>query len=167
MKFKHIAQVAFQIKDMDAALRFYGQGLGLRQKFALSFNDASQFFQSRSSVPGVSPMNPQVLAYFASMQDLPWIVFLETGEHQFLELFYTYNDRNFFDNRQNAYGYQHLSLEVDDIHTTWAQLAEKGIKPDTEPVIGPDGSGQIWLHDPDGNRIVLTQRIEVQRGSIV
>lgn len=157
MKFKHIAQVAFQVKDMDAVLHFYCQGLGLRQKFVLSFNDASQFFRERAAVPGVSPMSPQALAYFDSMQDLPWIVFLETGEHQFLELFYTYESKSFFENRQNTYGYQHLCLEVDDINATWTQLAENGIATDTEPVSGQDGSWQIWLHDPDGNRIVLVQ----------
>lgn len=160
MKFIHTAQVAFQIKDMDAALRFYCQGLGLKQKFALSFRDASHFFQSRAEAASVSPMNPQVLAYFASMQDLPWIVFLETGEHQFLELFYTHEAKSFFDNRQNAYGYQHLCLEVDDIQATRVQLSENGIATAAEPVTGPDGSWQIWLHDPDGNKIVLVQYAE-------
>ena len=104
-------------------------------------------------------MNPQVLAFFDSMQDLPWIIFLETGEHQFLELFYTHDSKNFFDNRQDSYGYQHLCLEVNDIHTTQIQLAENGIATDTEPLSGSDGSLQIWLKDPDGNQIVLSQYI--------
>ena len=157
MNLMHTAQVAFQIKDMDAALRFYCQGLGLKQKFALSFRDASQFFRSRASIPGVRPMNPQAIDYFASMQDLPWIVFLETGEHQFLELFYTYEAKSFFDNRPISYGYQHLCLEVDDIHATWAQLIEFGIAPVAEPALQPDGSWQIWLNDPEGNLIELIQ----------
>ena len=52
MKFKHTAQVAFQIKDMEAALRFYCQGLGLRQKFARClFAMPASFFRAELHCP--------------------------------------------------------------------------------------------------------------------
>lgn len=158
MKFKHTAQVAFQVKDMAAALRFYCDGLGLKQKFTMKFSDAYGFIKGRAGQDGaLSPQLAGILAYFKSMNDLPWIVFIETGEHQFLELFYTYDEKTMPDSQRPAMGYQHLCLEVDDIRAMRLFVEKNGITPDTDTNLGPDGSWQFWLHDPDGNKIELMQ----------
>jgi catechol 2,3-dioxygenase-like lactoylglutathione lyase family enzyme len=114
---------------MEAALRFYCDGLGLKRKFTMTSLDGTK----------------------------PWIEFLETGEHQFLELFYTDSDMSFLDRQKQTYGYQHLCLEVDDIQAMRTLVESKGIVPDTEDEFGLDYSWQFWLHDPDGNRVELMQ----------
>jgi lactoylglutathione lyase len=52
----------------------------------------------------------------------------------------------------------HLVIQVDDMGTARARLAERGI--DVDEPTSPDGSSDFWtamLTDPDGNRIELVQ----------
>ncbi len=58
---KGIAHLAFQVADMDKAVRFYEDGLGFTQKFILK-DDAGN----------------------------PWIVYLQVASDQFIELFYAH-----------------------------------------------------------------------------
>jgi catechol 2,3-dioxygenase-like lactoylglutathione lyase family enzyme len=158
MKFTHTAQVAFQIIDMAAALRFYCEGLGLKQKFTMSYQDAYTVIKEQAEKAGpLSDQTKRILSFFASRISLPWIVFLETGEHQFLELFYTYDEKQPVASKPTSCGFQHLCLEVDDIQAMLARVKGYGIEPDSAIERGPDRSWQFWLHDPDGNRIVLKQ----------
>jgi len=56
----------------------------------------------------------------------------------------------------NTVGYQHLCIEVDDINQTKNELNAKGIET-TEPYFAMDNAWQIWIEDPDGNRIEMHQ----------
>ncbi len=56
---KGIAHLAFQVTDMERAVRFYDTALGFRRKFTLEDD-----------------------------QKNPWIVYLQVNERQFIELFY-------------------------------------------------------------------------------
>ncbi len=58
---KGIAHLAFQVSDMDLAVRFYEDGLGFKRKFVLN-DDAGK----------------------------PWIVYLQVSDDQFLELFFAH-----------------------------------------------------------------------------
>ncbi len=76
-------------------------------------------------------------------------VYLHAGGRNFIELF--------IDEPTEITGkpsYSHLCLEVDDIHTTVADLRAKGIEV-SDPMMGCDNSWQAWVADPDGNRIEL------------
>lgn len=54
--------------------------------------------------------------------------------------------------------FSHLVIQVEDLHTTVAQLAARGV--DAEAPGSPDGSPDFWtawVTDPDGHRIELVQ----------
>ena len=50
-------------------------------------------------------------------------------------------------------GYLHLSLEVENIQAVREELMQKGITPDSEIKMQADHTYQLWVTDPDGNRI--------------
>jgi lactoylglutathione lyase len=55
-------------------------------------------------------------------------------------------------------GLSHLVIQVEDVHTTVAHLAARGIQ--AEEPGSPDGSADFWtgwVSDPDGYRIELVQ----------
>ncbi|MFH0993738.1 MAG: VOC family protein, partial [bacterium] len=119
---KGIAHLAFQVADMDLAVRFY-EKLGFKKKFVLR-DDTGK----------------------------PWIVYLQIGANQFIELFYAHEPLVL---RPEITGYQHLCIEVTDIHGVAADLTRKGIAIDHPVTLGLDHNFQCWIRDPDGNRIEL------------
>ncbi|HSU79340.1 MAG TPA: VOC family protein [Candidatus Angelobacter sp.] len=87
--------------------------------------------------------------------DEPWIVYLKVCEGQFIELFYGGKTKP--EQVEAPIGFNHLCLEVEDIHETAAALQEKGVTLDVLPVRGKDHNYQCWAKDPDGNRIEFMQ----------
>lgn len=85
----------------------------------------------------------------------PWIEYIKVCEGQFIELFY--GGVNKPHPVQQQIGYNHLCLEVDDIHAIAAHLKANGIILDVEPKRGKDRNYQCWAKDPDGNRIEFMQ----------
>ncbi|WP_018930568.1 VOC family protein [Gracilibacillus lacisalsi] len=85
----------------------------------------------------------------------PWIIYLKVCEGQFIELFYGGKKQTTIDGE--TIGYNHLCLEVDDIHEIAAHLKEKGLTLDIEPQQGLDLNYQCWVKDPDGNRVEFMQ----------
>jgi len=53
-------------------------------------------------------------------------------------------------------GFQHLCLETEDIEAARAELNRLGVET-TEPLFAGDNAWQIWITDPDGNRIEIHQ----------
>jgi len=76
-------------------------------------------------------------------------VYLHMGGRNFFELFV--GDVTEVTGKPS---YQHVCLEVDDIHTTIADFRAKGIEV-SDAKMGSDHSWQAWIADPDGNRIEL------------
>ena len=76
-------------------------------------------------------------------------VYLHVGGRNFVELF-----RAGPGEPPKPGSWQHFCLEVDDIPATAEALRAKGVEV-AEPHLGADGSWQVWLADPDGNRIEL------------
>lgn len=85
----------------------------------------------------------------------PWIEYLKICNGQFLELFYGGKQKR--EDINDAIGYSHLSIEVDDIHQVAEHVSDKGIVLDVEPKQGKDTNFQCWIKDPDGNRIEFMQ----------
>ena len=75
--------------------------------------------------------------------------YLHVGGRSFIELFQGQPQP-----KAEGQSYQHICLEVDDIHATVADLRARGVAV-TDPVIECDHSWQAWLTDPDGNSIEL------------
>jgi len=83
----------------------------------------------------------------------PWINYIKVTDGQFIELFYGGKESK---NSQDAAGFSHLCLEVDDIYEI-ADLLEKHNLLDIKPNQGKDLNYQCWSKDPDGNRIEFMQ----------
>ena len=102
--------------------------------------------------------DPQTLRGMKMMGDKAWIDYIEIAPHQYIELFYT-EGRTLQEDRdlQDAFGYQHLCIEVADIQAAWDAVTANGLVPVTPIRLGQDGAYQFWLVDPDGNRLELMQ----------
>jgi len=77
--------------------------------------------------------------------------YFHIGQGTFLELFE--GDHAEMDPSQS---YRHFCLQVDDIEAERTRLRAAGLEVG-EPKLGSDGSYQMWLTDPDGNRIEFHQ----------
>lgn len=126
-----LTHAAIRVSDMDRALDFYCRGLGLREKFRLTRDDGSI-----------------------------WLVYLQVGPKQFVELFPGASGPREDDGRA---GPVHFCLEVDDIQQTYRELLSRDLPMRGEPVLGGDGSWQIWTSDPDGTQIEFHQFTEQSR----
>lgn len=150
----YITQVALQVKDAINMKHFYCKGLGLNTVYTLTYDDLRKFLEQSGQA------DEKTLMGLRMMGDQPWIDYIETAPHQYIELFYisgqTLNeDRDL----QDAYGYQHICLEVLDINAAWSAVTANGLKPDTPIRQGADGAYQFWLVDPDGNRLELMEYV--------
>ena len=85
-----------------------------------------------------------------------WMVYLKTGSGGFIELFTRGGDQA--DIPQNASGFKHLCLWVDDIETTLHELKTRGLDVDPDGIrTGRSKCKQYFIADPDGVRIELMQ----------
>jgi lactoylglutathione lyase len=122
-----IGHVAFRVTDLERALDFYCDKLGFREAFRLD----------REGEPS------------------PWIVYLQIGPGQFVELFP--DAREIGPQPGAAAGDNHVCLLVDDMDGTLRELTARGLEISGSPLQGLDHNWQYWLTDPDGNRIELMQ----------
>ena len=122
-----IGHLAFRITDLEPALNFYCDTLGFREAFRLD----------RAGEPS------------------PWIVYVQVAPGQFIELFPGAHD--VAPQPGKGGGYNHVSLEVDDMDATLQQLRDRGLEITGAATQGLDGNWQYWITDPDGNRIELMQ----------
>ena len=85
-----------------------------------------------------------------------WMVYLKAGSDDFIELFTRGGDP--VDVPNNASGFKHLCLWVDDIETTLRDLKTRGLDVDLEGIrTGRSKCRQYFIADPDGVRIELMQ----------
>ncbi len=151
-KVSHITQVAFQVKEGLNMLNYYTTGLGFKHVDRLTLGDLAAAMERDPNA------NPQMLMGMKMHADQPWIDYIEVAPHQFIELFYVMGDDKKEDlDLSDALGYQHICIEVEDIHAAWDAVKNNGLIPDTEIRLGGDGAYQFWLVDPDGNRLELMQ----------
>ena len=83
----------------------------------------------------------------------PWIEYLKVADSNFIELFYPKSDISLATNST----YNHVCLRVEDIHAAEKALDGAGWEVDIRPKQGADANWQMWVRDPDGNRIELMQ----------
>ncbi len=85
-----------------------------------------------------------------------WMVYLKTGSDDFIEIFTNGGDQPTIPN--NASGFKHLCLWVDDIEATLHGLKERGLDVDPNNIrTGRSKCRQYFIADPDGVRIELMQ----------
>ncbi len=152
---QYTTQVAYQVKDAVNMEYFYRFGLGLKKVMKLTYGELAAAMERSGQA------DPQMVMGMKMMGDKSWIDYLEVAPHQYIELFHT-DGQTLEEDRKldDAKGYQHLCIEVEDIHAAWDAVTKNGLKPDEEIRLGPDGAYQFWLTDPDGNRLELMQYSE-------
>jgi lactoylglutathione lyase len=85
----------------------------------------------------------------------PWIEYLYIGNGQFAELFYGGEKDNPWSGELR--GFNHICLQVDDIHSVVEHVKKEGVELTVEPKQGVDKNWQAWIKDPDGIRIEFMQ----------
>ncbi|MBQ7486323.1 MAG: Gfo/Idh/MocA family oxidoreductase [Clostridia bacterium] len=147
---KGVTQIALQIQDAANMRGFYLRGLGLNKVFTLTYGDLADGLEAGGSA------DAEVINGLRQKAAQPWIDYIEMAPHQYIELFYTDGQEKREErDLSKYYGYQHICLEVSDIHAAWDAVTFNGIVPEREIILGSDGAYQFWLRDPDGNRIEI------------
>lgn len=144
MKFNALAHLAFKVADMEKSLDFYCNKLGLRRVFDITFGE---FLQSLDfEIPALKGREDEV-----------WLTYIEFAPKQFVELFSSVPgmERSVADD--DHIGYLHFAIEVEDIHATQAELEAAGVEIVTPAKLGVEGTWQMWVADPDGNRFEFMQ----------
>ena len=83
------------------------------------------------------------------------LVYLRITDTQYLELFP--NGVGDGPAPREAVGLNHLCLTVGDLDATVAALAERGVSLSRPLITGRDNNRQVWIDDPEGNRIELME----------
>jgi lactoylglutathione lyase len=86
-----------------------------------------------------------------------WIVYLRINDNQYLELFPEGVERPV--TGPSSIGIFHICLTVENIDTTFAELAKVGIHPSKPRPEKPgiDGNRGAWIEDPDGTQIEVME----------
>src|SRR6478735_10308042 len=83
------------------------------------------------------------------------LVYLRITDDQYLELFP--NGVGDGPAPGEAVGLNHFCLSVTDIEATVAALTERGVPLSRPLITGRDNNRQVWVTDPDGNRVELME----------
>lgn len=147
---KEIGHVSFKVRDMKASQEFYINNLGFRKCFEIKRNPE-----------GGEPTPKEVVRDSETYDnDKLWITYIQAAERQFIELFTMDKGDSDALGKENGIGYLHLALIVEDIHAFREEIASRGTIIDIEPKMGMDGTWQMWIRDPDGNKIECMQYTE-------
>ena len=142
MKFTSLMHVSYMTDNMEQMCRFYQDTLGLRPKMIMRYQDYADRPQS---------------SFFARAQTEPariCIIYFEIAPGQFLELLdCDHADRPHTERPKCP----HFALTVEDIFAAKQALLAAGIPIDSDIALGPTGTYQLWIHDPDGNPFEIMQ----------
>ncbi len=119
--------VAIRVKDINKMLDFYCKGLGFQEAFRINNDDGSLR-----------------------------IVYLHIFEGQYLELCLGGDDRPSFDDSKSI-GVRHISFTVDDLVKSKKEMEQRGVVFDSEILDTRDGNINVWLFDPEGNKLEIVQ----------
>ena len=135
-----ISHLTFNSSNLEASLRFYCDLLGFKKKFEICIPE---------SIPETSP--------FFALRGRPSITYLQAPDGNLIEIFTPTPGLSEKDPIEARVGYAHMSLRVSDIKVAAEQLKAEGVRFDSEISLGPDNTYQVWIRDPDGNRIELME----------
>lgn len=144
---KEIGHVSFKVKDMEASQKFYVEQMGFYKCFEIMKNPEGGEATPREVVKDCGTFECDKL----------WITYIQVSESQFIELFTSRPEDENLPPNEDRIGYLHLAMIVEDIHSYRNEIVSRGVKIDIEPKMGMDGTWQMWIHDPDGNKIECMQ----------
>lgn len=120
---RYTTQVAFQVQDAVNMVNFYCLGLGLKKIKTLTYGELCDFAEASGMA------DEKALMGMRMMGDRPWIDYIEVAPHQYIELFHTDGQQLQELRDLSGYdGYQHICLEVSDIHAAWDACIANGFE---------------------------------------
>ena len=120
--------VAIRVKNIDKMLDFYCIGLGFKEAFRIKNDDGSLR-----------------------------IVYVHISDGQYLELCLGgEGDRTSFDDLINI-GVRHISFTVEDLGRYKKEAEERGAVFDSEILNTRDYNKNVWLYDPEGNKMEIVE----------
>lgn len=145
MEFNSLMHVSFYAKDLEGIREFYESKLGAKIKMMVrnsAYKDKPEhlFYERAQSDPdGIA------------------IVYFELAPGQFIEFFPALKEQKPHTAFNEYIGYSHFGLIVEDIHKTREDFVKQGVPIDVEPTVGNSHTWQMWIHDPEDNRIEVMQ----------
>lgn len=146
MLFTSMMHIALYTDQMDAMRQFYCEQLGASVKVLTRYK-AYLHRDDRPENQAIAKTDPERI----------FNLYLEIAPGQFLELFPKMKGQKEHTPFNEHLGYSHYSLLVDDIFATRKKLIANGVVMDTDISKGPSETYQMWVSDPDGNRIEIMQ----------
>ena len=139
-----INHTGFVVADLDRALAFYCDGLGLSLSFRVEV--ASDPLSQLLGYPDVAVKAAFVQGTDGHSLELIQYVRPAVEQRDPAEQY-----------RRNVAGATHLSFIVDDLDATIARLQERGGRLLNPPAQVMDGLRSVYLQDPDGNWVELDE----------
>jgi catechol 2,3-dioxygenase-like lactoylglutathione lyase family enzyme len=158
MAVRSVFHVGFVVRDLDASIAFYTEGLGLRLRHRQTQDNA----YTRSLV-GYQSARLRIAQFQLPEGDPP-------PSGHILELVeYQTPSGGPADLERNTIGAGHLAFLVDDIATMIKKLTALGATPLSAPNEITEGINQggqaVYLHDPDGVTLELLQPARRSEGA--
>lgn len=145
MTFDSLMHVSYMTDHMDEMFRFYHETLGLRPKMVMRYRDYAD--------------RPKSIFYAPAREkpDAICSVYFEIVPGQFVELLECLPGITLPREHLRC---PHFALTVKDIRKAKEELVQKNVPIDSDIGIGPTGTYQMWIHDPDGNPFEIMQYTE-------
>lgn len=150
-----MSHVAYKCANLDETVKYYRDVLGGEEAFELLYSEFYVFQKQKAAKEG-HPLDSSFEKNFGVFGDKTWIRYVKFGS-VFVELFDAGLADQYLSYDDYHFNYQHLSLEVDDIHDFTEKIRAAGAPIDSEPAMGMEHTWQMWSHDPDGNKIEFMQ----------
>ncbi len=140
---KAIRHVGIVISNLDKALYFYRDILGLRIKREMI--ESGKYIDNLSALKGVRVKTIKMSADDGNLIEL---------------LYYESHPRESIDRDICDVGYSHISFTVGSLDYEYKRLRGKGIRFNCAPQISPDGRVKVvFCRDPEGNLIELVEEL--------
>lgn len=157
--------LGFNCVNIEESIKFYEKYFGMREKFVLSYADLIREVE-RSGDFGPNyekfPNYERFKGY--AEKGIIWLAYMEWPENPgyFIELFYGDGQEQTRVPNLVDIGYTHFAIVIEDLEALRKRIIDAGGEEylETGISLGIDGTYQMWMHDPDGNKFELMQYTE-------
>ncbi len=139
---KAIRHIGIVVSDLDKALCFYRDLLGL--KIVKDMNESGAYIDNISDLTGVQVRTVKMAADDGNLVELLFYASHPLGQGKI--------------NPINKIGCSHVAFTVDNLDEEYLKLKQAGILFNTPPQYSPDGYAKVtFCKDPDGSFIELVE----------